>query len=86
MTDPQIWTLIGVFAASTFGMCGLISTMFLRVLRAEIGGLRSEMNGGFVALRSELKVDITVLRSDLTTKIELLDKDIQAITRHIFPD
>ena len=44
VTEPQVWTLIGVFAAGLFGMLTLMSTMFLNVIRAEIGGLRAEMN------------------------------------------
>lgn len=42
MTEPQVWTLIGVFAAVMFGMLTIVSTLFIRVVRAEIGGLRIE--------------------------------------------
>ena len=44
MTEPQVWTLIGVFAAALFGMLTLMSTMFLNVIRAEIGGLESRLS------------------------------------------
>ncbi|PVW04083.1 hypothetical protein DEA06_11900 [Microbacterium sp. Gd 4-13] len=43
MTEPQVWTLIGVFAAMMFGMLTIVSTLFVRVLRVEIGSLRTEM-------------------------------------------
>ncbi|MBS1675180.1 MAG: hypothetical protein JSS74_14595 [Actinobacteria bacterium] len=36
MSEPQVWTLIGVFAAALFGMVTIVSTMFVRVLRAEV--------------------------------------------------
>jgi hypothetical protein len=36
MNEPQVWTLIGVFAAGLFGMLTLMSTMFVQVVRAEI--------------------------------------------------
>lgn len=36
MNEPQVWTLIGVFAAALFGMVTVVSTMFVRVLRAEV--------------------------------------------------
>lgn len=36
MNEPQVWTLIGVFAAALFGMVTIVSTMFVRVLRAEV--------------------------------------------------
>lgn len=43
MTEPQVWTLIGVFAAGLFGMLTLMSTMFVRVVRTEIGSVRTEI-------------------------------------------
>ncbi|MFL2000617.1 MULTISPECIES: hypothetical protein [unclassified Microbacterium] len=43
VTEPQVWTLIGVFAAMMFGMLTIVSTLFVRVLRVEIGSLRTEM-------------------------------------------
>jgi len=39
MSEPQVWTLIGVFAASLFAVLTLLSTLFVRVIRAEIGRL-----------------------------------------------
>lgn len=76
MNEPQVWTLIGVFAAGMFGMVTIVSTMFVRVLRSEIGGLHSEVGG----LRSELKGDIAELRGD----IRGLDRDVNALMRHTF--
>jgi hypothetical protein len=42
MNEPQVWTLIGVFAASMVGVLTLVSTLFVNVVRSEVGGLRSE--------------------------------------------
>lgn len=67
MTEPQAWTLIGVFAASVFTMMGLISTMFTRVLRAEIGGLRGEMRAEIGGLRSEIRAEFTAVRAEIGT-------------------
>lgn len=39
MTEPQVWTLIGVFAAVMFGMITIVSTLFVNVVRSEIRGL-----------------------------------------------
>jgi len=36
-TEPQVWVLIGVFAAAMFGTLTVITTSFTRTLRAEIG-------------------------------------------------
>lgn len=45
MTEPQVWTLIGVFAAAMFGMIGIVSTLFIHVVKSEISGLRTELTG-----------------------------------------
>jgi hypothetical protein len=78
VNEPQVWTLIGVFAASTFTMMGLVSTLFLSVinakfdgLRGEIGGLRSEMNAGFAGVDA---------------RIDHLDRDVNALFRRVFPE
>ncbi len=78
LTEPQVWTLIGVFATSTFAMIGIVTGTFTRVLRAEIGGLRSEIGG----LRAEMNARFETV----DTKFDHLDRDIQALTRHVFPD
>ncbi|QKJ21302.1 hypothetical protein HQM25_16520 [Microbacterium hominis] len=44
MTEPQVWTLIAVFAAGMFGMITVVSTMFVRVVRAEIGRLDTKFD------------------------------------------
>lgn len=69
MTEPQVWTLIGVFAAALFGMLTLMSTLFLRVIRTEIDSLRTEMRGE---------------TRRLDQRFDSLDRDVQAITRRIF--
>ena len=55
MNEPQIWTIIGVLAAGLFGMLGLMSTLFLRVIRAEISGLRNEMNARFDGMDRDIQ-------------------------------
>lgn len=50
MTEPQVWVLIGVFATAVFGMTTIVSTMFVRVLRSEIQGLRTEVLGEIRAI------------------------------------
>jgi len=69
MNEPQVWTLIGVFAAGMFGMITVVSTMFVRVVRGEIGGLRAEIKGDIAELRSEIRS---------------LDRDVSALMKHTF--
>lgn len=80
MNEPQVWTLIGVFAAGMFGMVTIVSTMFTRVLRSEIGGLRTEVKGEIAELRTDLKGEIAGLR----TEIRSLDRDVNALMKHTF--
>lgn len=76
MNDAQIWTMIGAFTALMFGMVTVVSTLFVRVLRAEIGGLRSEIGG----LRGEMNARF----DSVNTRIDGLDRDVQAIVRRTF--
>ncbi len=84
MTEPQVWTLIGVFGSAIFAMNAMMSGWFVRVLRAEIGGLRAEIGG----LRGEMnarfeRVDAQFERVDV--KLTHLDRDVQALAREVFP-
>ena len=69
MNDAQIWTMIGAFTALMFGMLTVVSTLFVRVVRAEIGGLRSEMNG---------RLDV------MNARMDGLDRDVQALGKRTF--
>lgn len=44
MTEPQVWTLIAVFTALMIGTLTLISTMFVHVVRSEIGRLDTKID------------------------------------------
>lgn len=80
MNDAQIWTMIGSFVALMFGTLTLVSTLFIRVLRSEIGGLRTEMNGQITGLRNEMNARFDTVN----TRIDGLDRDVQAIVKRTF--
>ncbi len=98
MNEPQVWTLLGVFAAALFGMLTLTTTVFLRVIRAEIGSVRTELRSGFgglrgefrgelAELRGELRGELGELRGELTTlhhRVDSLDRDLQALVKRSF--
>lgn len=71
MTEPQVWTLIGVFGAAFFGMLTIVSTLFVRVVRAEIGGLRNEMNAKFDGMNTRFE--------SVDRRLDGLDRDVQAL-------
>ena len=98
MNDAQIWAMIGAFTALMVGMLTLVSTLFIRVVRSEIGGLRSEMNGQIGGLRSEMNGQLGGLRSEMNgrfdvmntrfdavnTRMDGLDRDVQALVKRTF--
>lgn len=85
MNEPQVWTLIGVLGTALFGMLTLMSTMFVRILRTEIGSVRSEIGsvrGEIGSLRREMQAEFASVR----TEIKYLDRDVQALSRRVFGD
>ena len=76
MTEPQVWVLMGVFAASIFGMLTWQTISFNRALRASIEGLGARIDG----LREATDAKFGVVE----TKLDALDRDVQALTRHVF--
>ncbi len=63
MNEPQVWTLIGVFAAGLFGMLTLMSTMFARMLRTEIGSVRTEI----ASVRTDVGSEVGSIRSEVSS-------------------
>ena len=71
MNEPQVWTLIGAFIGGQAALIALV----LRVVSTEISGVRRELSGEIAGLRTEMNV-----------RFEHLDRDIQALTKHVFGD
>ena len=71
VTEPQVWTMIGLMAAVFFGTMTIISTMFTRVVRSEIGGLRAEMTARFEAVDARF--------DGVGSRIDNLDRDVQVL-------
>lgn len=44
MNEPQVWVLIGVFAAAMFGMITIVSTLFIHVTKTEIRSVHSRID------------------------------------------
>lgn len=72
MNDPQVWTLIGVFAAAMLGGFTVVITSLSRVIRAEISGVRGEISGIHARLDS------------LEKRFDHLDRDVQSITDRLW--
>lgn len=90
MNDAQIWTMIGAFTALMFGMLTVVSTLFVRVVRAEIGGLRSEMNGRFGEMNGRFGEvngrfgEVNARFDAMNARMDGLDRDVQALVKRTF--
>ena len=98
MTEPQVWTLIGVFAAAMFGTMTLMSTMFLRTMQNGFDSVRTEFRNEFASVRTEFRNEFASVRAEsgsefanvrteiraIHDRIDHLDRDVSAIYRHIF--
>lgn len=83
MDGAQVWTMIGAFTALMMGMLTVVSTLFVRVLRSEIGGLRSEMTARFDAVNT--RFDAVGTRIDgVNVRLDGLDRDVQALVKRTF--
>lgn len=71
LTEPQVWTLIGVFSAAIFG-----------ALTFGFSALRSEMK----ALRNELMTRMDSGFDAVNKRIDYLDRDVQYLMRREFGD
>ncbi|NBX22783.1 MAG: hypothetical protein EBR52_01440 [Microbacteriaceae bacterium] len=69
LTEPQVWTLIGVFGASIFGIQGIAISSFRREMQS---------------VRNELKSEMSSMRNELLTRMEQIDRDVQFLMRKEF--
>ncbi|MFT4028770.1 MAG: hypothetical protein QM675_02750 [Protaetiibacter sp.] len=76
VNDPQIWTVIGLFATAMLGGLTLTTTLLMRTMTSLADGLRGEMTG----LRAEMNARFDTVE----TKIEHLDRDVAALTRKVW--
>ncbi len=92
MNEPQVWTLIGVFAASMVG----VITLVLRMMNTQFAAVTRQfdsMNRQFDSMRQELRSEIASLRNENSARFETLgaqishlDRDVQAISKRVFPE
>lgn len=84
MNEPQVWTLIGVFAATMLGGMTLMATSINRATASAIAGLRGEMNARFdgVDFRFDnIRGEMNARFDTVDTKIEHLDRDVTTLMR-----
>jgi hypothetical protein len=91
LNDAQVWTVIGVFAVALFSVLTLTSTMFLRVLRAEVGrievkidSLDQRLNTRIDSLDQRINGRVDSLESKMNLRFDTLDRDVGVLFRRAF--
>ena len=86
MTEPQVWTLIGVFSTVVVGMITVVSIAFVRVLRAEVGGVGTAIRAEIGGVRGELQAlrEVMDVRfASVERRLDGLDRDVDALARRV---
>lgn len=79
MDDPQVWTLIGVFAAVMLGGMTLMTSQLSRVIRAEVDRIDGTLSARIDRIDGTLSARIDGLDARLgriETKVDDLDKEL----------
>ncbi|MFT4052475.1 MAG: hypothetical protein QM677_09525 [Microbacterium sp.] len=87
MTEPQVWILMGVFSATIFAVIGVQTTAIMRVVRVEVGSLRTEMGVRFEGVDRRFTeidrrfADVDRRLDGMSMKIDGLDRDVRYLMR-----
>lgn len=87
MTEPQVWTLIGVFAAIMLGGMTLMTTLLSQSFRSEIGRLEARFDGRFEAMDGKitgLRAEMNARFDAVDVKVSALDKDVAALAERFW--
>lgn len=79
MNDPQVWTLIGVFAAVMLGGMTLMTSQLSRVIRAEVDRIDGTLSARIDRIDGTLSTRIDGLNARLgriETKVDDLDREL----------
>lgn len=82
MNDPQVWTLIGVFAAAILGGMSFMTSQLSRVMRAEVDRIDATLSSRIDAVST--RIDAVSARIDnvdarlgrIETKVDELDREL----------
>ncbi|HRN29115.1 MAG TPA: hypothetical protein PK781_04875 [Terrimesophilobacter sp.] len=79
VNDPQIWTLLGVFAAIMLGGMTLMTTLLMRTMNATIGGAIDGVNGRIDGVHAR----IDGLASEMRAGFAAVDAKFEAVNLRI---
>ena len=78
MNEPRIWAALGILAAAFAAMITVTTQLLLRTIPSSTATLQVEI----ASLRTELDLRFTGLQAQMND----LDRDVQAITKRVFPE
>lgn len=79
MNDPQVWTLIGLFAAVMLGGMTLMTTQLSRIIRAEVDRIDGTLSARIDRIDGTLSARIDGMDARLgriESKVDDLDKEL----------
>ncbi|NLC97755.1 MAG: hypothetical protein GX678_01585 [Actinomycetales bacterium] len=92
LTEPQVWTLIGVFSTVLFAVFATTSGYFVRTMKAGFDRVDAQFDR-VDAQFDRVDAQIDGLRGEMNAKFELvekrldyLDRDVQALSKRVLPD
>lgn len=90
MNEPQVWTLIGVFAASMLGTVALVMRQndriidgFRREMSAQLGGMDAKFDARFDAMDARFDT-MDAKFGAMERKLEDLDKEVANLATRIW--
>lgn len=73
MNDPQVWTLIGVFAAVMLGGMTLMTTQLSRIIRTEVDRIDGTLSARMDLIDGTLSARMDGLDGTLSARIDGVD-------------
>lgn len=83
MNEPQIWTIIGVLAATMIGLITLITQLFMRQMTTQFEVLRSELGTKIDLTAERLDTRITSLSTEMVLRFEQVDQRFEQVDRRL---
>lgn len=83
MNEPQVWTVIGVLAATLVGTLTFVLGQFQRTMTIQFTSFRNEMAARFEAVDVRFQA-IDVRFDSIDRRLDSLDRDVDALTKHAF--
>lgn len=91
LNEAQVWTVIGILGATLVGTIGVITQILMRTITAQFNSLQTQLGivqSGIQGQLAGLQTQIGGIESRLDrleSRFDGLDRDVQAISRRVFP-